>query len=66
MGQFFLGENHSSVYPHMRDKFGRGPTAVSKKVSFNFISRCSLVTEYVDDIIYTGIVGCQIFCTCRV
>ena len=24
----------------MRAKFGRGPMAVSKKVSFNFISRC--------------------------
>ena len=26
-------------YTHMRAKFGRGPTAVSKKVPFNFISR---------------------------
>ena len=39
MGQFFLGESQSRFYPHMRAKFGRGPTAVSKKVYFNFISR---------------------------
>ena len=38
MGQFFLGESQSHVYPHMRAKFGRGPTAVSKIVSFKFIS----------------------------
>ena len=35
----FLGESHSHLYPHMRAKFWRGPTAVSKKVSFKFISR---------------------------
>ena len=28
---FFLGESQSRVYPHMRAKFGRGPTVVSKK-----------------------------------
>ena len=28
-----------SIYPHMRAKFGRGPTVVSKKGSFKFISR---------------------------
>ena len=39
MGQFVLGESQSRLYPHMRAKFGRGPTAVSKKVSFKFISR---------------------------
>ena len=39
VGQFFLGESQSRLYPHMRAKFGRGPTALSKKVSFNFISR---------------------------
>ena len=33
-----LGESQSRFYPHMRAKFGRGPTAVSKEVSFNFIS----------------------------
>ena len=31
MGQFFLGERQPSIYPHMRAKFGRGPTGVSKK-----------------------------------
>ena len=35
----FLGESQSRLYPHMRAKFGRGPTTVSKKVSFKFISR---------------------------
>ena len=34
-----LGESQSRLYPHMRAKFGRGPTAVSKKVSFKFISK---------------------------
>ena len=33
-----LGESQSRFYPHMRAKLGRGPTAVSKKVYFNFIS----------------------------
>ena len=39
VGQICLGESQSRLYPHMRAKFGRGPMAVSKKVSFNFISR---------------------------
>ena len=39
VGQIFLAESHSGLYPHMRAKFGRDPTAVSKKVSFKFISR---------------------------
>ena len=30
VGQFFLGESQSRIYPHMRAKFGRGPTVVSK------------------------------------
>ena len=36
---FFLAESQSRLYPHMRAKFGRDPTPVSKKVHFNFISR---------------------------
>ena len=28
---FFLGESHSRIYPHMRAKFCRGPTVVSKQ-----------------------------------
>ena len=39
VGQIFLGESRSRLYPHMRAKFGRCPTAVSKKVSFKCISR---------------------------
>ena len=39
MGQHFLGESQSRLNAHMRAKFGRGPTAVSKNVPFNFISR---------------------------
>ena len=39
MGQNCLAESQSRLYPHMRAKFGRDPTAVSKKVPFNFISR---------------------------
>ena len=31
MGQFYLGDSQSRIYPHMRGKFGRGPTVVSKK-----------------------------------
>ena len=31
MGQFFLGESQSRIDPHMRAKFGRGPTVVLKK-----------------------------------
>ena len=38
----FFGESQSRLYPHMRAKFGRGPTAVSKKISFKFISRIVL------------------------
>ena len=34
VGKFFLGESQSRLYPHMRAKFWRSPTAVSKKVSF--------------------------------
>ena len=35
---FVLAESQSRLYPHIRAKFWRGPTAVSKKVSFKFIS----------------------------
>ena len=45
---FFLGESHSRLYAHMRSKFGRGPTALSKKVPFNFISR--LITSWFGEI----------------
>ena len=31
MGQFFLGENQSRIYPNMCAKLGCGPTVVSKK-----------------------------------
>ena len=34
-----LAGSQSCLYPHMRAKFGRDPTATSKKVAFNFISR---------------------------
>ena len=40
--QFFLGECRSRLYPHMRAKFGRDPTAGSKKLPFKFISRCHI------------------------
>ena len=40
--RIFLAESQSRLYPHMRAKFGRDPTVVSKKVPFNFISRCSV------------------------
>ena len=30
-GSIFLGESQSRIYPHMRAKFGRGPTVVSKR-----------------------------------
>ena len=36
---FFLAESQSRLYPHMPAQFVRDPTAVSKKVPFNFISR---------------------------
>ena len=39
VGQICLGESQSRLYPHMRAKFGRDPTTVSKKVYFKFISR---------------------------
>ena len=35
----FLADTQSRLYPHMRAKFERDPTAVSKKVPFRFISR---------------------------
>ena len=35
----FFGESQSRLHPHMRAKFGRGPTFVSKKGSLKFISR---------------------------
>ena len=31
MGQIFLAENESHIYPNMCSKFGCGPTVVSKK-----------------------------------
>ena len=31
VGAIFLGESRSRLYPHMRAKFGRDPTAGSKK-----------------------------------
>ena len=31
VGQFGLSESQSRIYPHMRAKFGRGPTIVWKK-----------------------------------
>ena len=37
----FFGESQSRLYPHMRAKFGRGRTVVSKKGSLKFISRPS-------------------------
>ena len=39
VGPNSFAESQSRLYPHMRAKFGRDPTAVSKKVSFNFLSR---------------------------
>ena len=47
MGPIFLGESQSRLCAHMREKVGRGPTAVSKKVRFNFISRlCKIKKRY--------------------
>ena len=43
MGPIFLGESRSRLYPHMRAKFGRDPTAGSKKLTFKFISRLIFV-----------------------
>ena len=34
-GANLLGSNHSQIYPHIRAKFDRGPTAVSKKGDTN-------------------------------
>ena len=31
LGQFFLAENESHIYPNMCAKFGCGPTVVSRK-----------------------------------
>ena len=31
VSQLFVGESQSRIYPHMRAKFGRGSTVVSKK-----------------------------------
>ena len=39
VGQFCLGESQSRLYAHMGAKCWRSPTAVSKKVPFNFLSR---------------------------
>ena len=39
LGPIFLVECRSRLYPHMRAKFGRDPTAGSKKLPFKFISR---------------------------
>ena len=39
VGQLFLGESQSRLYPHMRAKFGRGSTVVSKKGSLKFNNR---------------------------
>ena len=46
MGQFFLGESQFPLYPHMRAKFGRGPTFVSDKGSFKFISRLVAILNF--------------------
>ena len=51
--QFFLGESKSRLYPHMRAKFGRGPTAVSKKLSFKFISRFHRVVLFIYYVIFS-------------
>ena len=39
VGSIVVGESQFRLYPHMRAKFGRGPTFVSDKGSFKFISR---------------------------
>ena len=36
MGQFFLGESQSRIYPHMRAKFGRGLTFVSGEGGYDY------------------------------
>ena len=48
-----LGESQSRLYAHMRAKLRRGPTAVSKKVPFNFISR--FVTHHVHRITHESL-----------
>ena len=42
VGQIFLGESQSRLYPHMRAKFGRDPTFVSKKASLESVSRLGI------------------------
>ena len=37
--RFFLAESQSRLYPHMREKFERDPTPVSKKASLKFNNR---------------------------
>ena len=41
-GSNFLGESQSRIYPHMRVKFGRGPTVVSKKGVYDYETFTSL------------------------
>ena len=55
---FFLCESQSRLYPHMRAKFWRGPSAVSKKVSFKFLSRLWSA------ILFFGLKKCR-FLLCR-
>ena len=45
--EFFLADTQSRLYPHMRAKFGRDPTAVLKKVSFKFIIGLRYTMQYV-------------------
>ena len=47
----FLAESQSGLYRHMLAKFGRDPTAGSKKVSFKFIIGCIVLqfAEYIND-----------------
>ena len=40
-GSIFLGGSQSHLYPHMRAKFGRGQTLVSKNDSLKFNNRCT-------------------------
>ena len=46
MGQFFLGESQSRIYPHMRAKFGRSPTVVSKKKGGLWLWNCHKYVGY--------------------
>ena len=50
--QFFLAESQSRLYPHMRAKFGRDPTAGSNKLPFKFISRLCSMLEINDDVFF--------------